>query len=109
MSPSPEIHNVGFAKNGYPHRYERFDTVRWRLVVLDPTAPERRVQGAMTLTIFACCALPSPPQPDVGAVMDKIRLPTTGGGSVTIPHKVSWSRTIACSPFMRDCFGGHRT
>jgi hypothetical protein len=28
MSPSPEIHNVGFAKNGYPHRYERFDTVR---------------------------------------------------------------------------------
>jgi hypothetical protein len=28
MSPSPEIHNVGFAKNGYLHRYERFDTVR---------------------------------------------------------------------------------
>ena len=51
MSPSPEIHNVGFAQNGYPHRYERFDT------------------------------------PDADAVMEKIRLPSTGGGSVTIPHK----------------------
>ena len=26
MSPSPDIHNVGFAANGFPHKYERFDT-----------------------------------------------------------------------------------
>ena len=26
MSPSPDIHNTGFARNGAPHVYERFDT-----------------------------------------------------------------------------------
>lgn len=26
MSPSPDIHNIGFARNGLTHRYERFDT-----------------------------------------------------------------------------------
>jgi len=26
MSPSPDIHNVGFSANGLPHRYERYDT-----------------------------------------------------------------------------------
>ena len=26
MSPSPDIHNTGFARNGSPHVYERFDT-----------------------------------------------------------------------------------
>jgi len=26
MSPSPEIHNTGFAKNGFPHNYSRCDT-----------------------------------------------------------------------------------
>lgn len=26
MSPSPEIHSVGFERNGFPHRYERYDT-----------------------------------------------------------------------------------
>lgn len=26
MSPSPDIHNVGFQANGCPHTYERFDT-----------------------------------------------------------------------------------
>lgn len=26
MSPSPEIHNTGFASNGFPHTYSRFDT-----------------------------------------------------------------------------------
>mmetsp|Transcript_10004 Transcript_10004/g.19278 ORF Transcript_10004/g.19278 Transcript_10004/m.19278 type:complete len:327 (-) Transcript_10004:263-1243(-) len=26
MSPSPEIHNTGFAKSGFPHNYSRFDT-----------------------------------------------------------------------------------
>jgi pentafunctional AROM polypeptide len=53
MSPSPEIHNVGFAENGYKHRYLRFDAE------------------------------------DFKDVMEKIRLPSTGGGSVTIPHKES--------------------
>jgi pentafunctional AROM polypeptide len=53
MSPSPEIHNVGFAENGYKHRYHRYDVEDYKLV------------------------------------MEKIRLPSTGGGSVTIPHKES--------------------
>ena len=53
MSPSPEIHNVGFAENGFPHRYERCDT------------------------------------DDAAAVLETLRRPTTGGGSVTIPHKES--------------------
>lgn len=26
MSPSPDIHNPGFAKNGFPHTYKRFDS-----------------------------------------------------------------------------------
>ena len=26
MSPSPDIHNVGFEQNGFAHRYDRFDT-----------------------------------------------------------------------------------
>ena len=33
MSPSPEIHNVGFAENGYRHRYSRFDTEDYKLVM----------------------------------------------------------------------------
>ena len=53
MSPSPEIHNVGFAETGFKHRYHRFDAE------------------------------------DVRLVMQKVRLPSTGGGSVTIPHKES--------------------
>eukprot|EP00316_Scyphosphaera_apsteinii_P023713 CAMPEP_0119324740 /NCGR_PEP_ID=MMETSP1333-20130426/64049_1 /TAXON_ID=418940 /ORGANISM="Scyphosphaera apsteinii, Strain RCC1455" /LENGTH=338 /DNA_ID=CAMNT_0007332523 /DNA_START=82 /DNA_END=1098 /DNA_ORIENTATION=- len=53
MSPSPEIHNVGFAENGHAHRYDRYD------------------------------------HEDCKEVMAKIRLPSTGGGSVTIPHKES--------------------
>jgi len=33
MSPSPEIHNVGFAENGYSHRYSRFDSEDYKLVM----------------------------------------------------------------------------
>lgn len=51
MSPSPDIHNVGFSENGFPHTYGRFDSL------------------------------------DTAAVMKKIRDPSCGGGSVTIPHK----------------------
>jgi len=33
MSPSPDIHNEGFAKNGFPHRYDRFDAPEAQQVV----------------------------------------------------------------------------